>query len=114
MKMPERESGRYESSALKPVVRRLLEPERRILIWGLIRERRRMAKTAPLVTLLTGLVIFGSLWGLSILARRADNSGPSWRASGLIWLALESRFLSGRTATSGSSLPPAMEVSRAH
>lgn len=86
--MPQRESGQYERSVLQPVVRRLREPERRILMWGLIRERRRMAKTAPLITLLTGLVIFGSLWGLSILAWRADNSGPSWRTSGLIWLAI--------------------------
>jgi len=77
-----------ERLVLKPVVRPLREAERRILKWGMIRQRRLMTQLAPLMTLTVGLVLFGGLWGLSILATRADKKGPSWQMSGLMWLAI--------------------------
>jgi hypothetical protein len=33
-----------------------------------------------------GVVLFGSLWGLTVLATKTDRAGPSWRVSGLFWL----------------------------
>jgi hypothetical protein len=85
--MPSRTAKR-ERLVLKPVVRPLREAERRILRWGVIRQRRCMTQLAPLMTLAVGLVLFGGLWGLSILATKADKKGPSWQMSGLIWLAI--------------------------
>jgi hypothetical protein len=37
---------------------------------------------------LVGVIIFGSLWGLTVLATVADKHGPSWFVSGLIWLGI--------------------------
>jgi len=85
--MPSR-TGKREQLVLKPVVRPLREAERRILRWGVIRQRRLMARLLPFITLAVGVVLFGGLWGLSILATRADKKGPSWQMSGLIWLAI--------------------------
>ncbi len=42
----------------------------------------------PYVMLLVGIVLFGGLWGLSVLATKADKAGPSWRVFGLFWLVL--------------------------
>jgi hypothetical protein len=70
------------------VVRPLHDVERRILHWGIIRQRRHMTRLAPLITLVTGVALFGTLWGLTVLATRADKRGPSWEVSGLIWLAI--------------------------
>ena len=38
--------------------------------------------------LLIGFVLFGGLWGLSVLATKADKAGPSWRVFGLFWFVL--------------------------
>jgi hypothetical protein len=78
----------YERSVLKPVVRPLRHVERRILNWGVIRQRLMMTRLAPLITLSVGVVLFGGLWGLTVLATRADKKGPSWQMSGVIWLAI--------------------------
>ena len=85
--MPSRTYKR-ERLVLNPVVRPLREVERRILRWGVIRQRRGMTRLTPLITLTVGLVLFGALWGMSILATKADKRGPSWQMSGLIWLAI--------------------------
>jgi hypothetical protein len=73
---------------LRPVVRPMFEAEARLLKWAVIRQRRFLLRMAPLITLTVGLILFGGLWGLSVLATRADKTGPSWRASGLIWLGI--------------------------
>jgi hypothetical protein len=36
--------------------------------------------------LLLGIVFFGGLWWLSVLATRADKAGPSWRVFAVFWL----------------------------
>ncbi len=74
--------------SLKPVVRPISEAEARLLRWAIIRQRRRLLRMTPLITLTVGLILFGGLWGLSVLATKADKRGPSWRASGLIWLGI--------------------------
>jgi hypothetical protein len=35
-----------------------------------------------------GIIIFGGLWGLTVLATVADKRGPSWYVSGLVWLGI--------------------------
>ena len=77
-----------ERLVLKPVVRPLRDVERRILRWGVIRQRRFLTQLAPLITLAVSLVLFGGLWGMSILATKVDKNGPSWQMSGLMWLAI--------------------------
>ncbi len=44
--------------------------------------------TGPYVMLLVGIVLFGGLWGLSVVATKADKAGSSWRGFGLFWLVL--------------------------
>jgi hypothetical protein len=38
--------------------------------------------------LLVAVVLFGGLWGLTVLATNADKTGLNWRVSGLFWLVL--------------------------
>lgn len=86
--MPSSGLATYERSVLKPVVRHLYDVERRILNWGIIRQRRLMTRLAPLITLAVGIVLFGTLWGLYGSRHQGDKKGPSWQLSGLIWLAI--------------------------
>jgi hypothetical protein len=73
---------------LKPIVRQLTDREKRLLRFAAARQRRFLRRLGPLVVLVVGVVLFGGLWGFTILATRADKTGPSWRTSGLIWLAI--------------------------
>jgi len=115
-----RESATRDEEVLKPVVRPLQKVERRILNWGMIRERRRMKKIAPLITLVTGLVIFGCLWGMTVLATKSDKNGPSWKMSGLLWLAIgipislwAHRDIRKNAATRDGSFANAIRMNRA-
>jgi len=117
--MPSRTYKR-ERLVLNPVVRPLREVERRILRWGVIRQRRGMTRLTPLITLTVGLVLFGALWGMSILATKADKRGPSWQMSGLIWLAIgipislwSHRDLRRHTAKYEGSCASALKMDRA-
>jgi hypothetical protein len=68
------------------VIRPLTPSERRWLTRKSIRQTRFFLRIVPLIQLVVGLILFGGLWLLSILATRADHHGPSWRVSGFIWL----------------------------
>lgn len=50
------------------------------------RRERFLSRAGPYLMLLLGIVCFGGLWGLSVLATRADKSGPSWRVFAVFWL----------------------------
>jgi hypothetical protein len=69
------------------VVRHLAEAERRWLRCALSHRRGRLntlRRTLPLVS----VIIYGGLWGLTVLATVADRRGPKWYVSGLIWLGI--------------------------
>ena len=70
------------------VTRPLTPAERRWLRFVAARRERRLLRAAPYVMLLVGIVLFGGFWGLSVLARNADKTGPSWRVFGFCWLVL--------------------------
>ncbi len=73
---------------MKAVVRPLIDVEKRLLRKAMARQRRFLIRLAPLVAVIVGVVPFGGLWGLTILATRADKTSLSWRTAGLIWLAI--------------------------
>ena len=67
------------------VTRPLTPAERRWLRFVAARRERCLLRSAPYVMLLVGIVLFGGFWGLSVLARNADKTGPSWRVSGFFF-----------------------------
>ena len=73
---------------LKAVARPLINVEKRLLRRAMARQRSRLKQLGPVIVLVVGLVLFGGLWGLTLLATRADKASLSWRASGLIWLGI--------------------------
>ena len=70
---------------LEGINRPLGEAEKRLLHWALKRRKRRLYAALRNVSI-WGVVVIGGLWGISILATRADKRDPSWYVSGLIWL----------------------------
>jgi hypothetical protein len=68
-------------------VRPLSTAEARWLRWA-VSFRRRQLRAGRRRIGLVGVVVFGSLWGLSNLATWADKRGPNWFVSALIWLAI--------------------------
>lgn len=74
-------------AAMEGVVRPLAETERRLLGWALSHRQRRL-RALPRRMLGIGVLIFGSLWVLSVIATMGHKRGPSWYVSGLIWLGI--------------------------
>jgi hypothetical protein len=72
----------------EPVTRPLTAAERRWLRLVAARRERLLLAATPYLMLLVGIVLFGGLWGLTVVATNADSNGPSWRVSGLLWLLL--------------------------
>jgi hypothetical protein len=71
------------------VITRPLTPvERRWLRFVAARRERFLLAAGPYLMLLVGVVLFGSLWGLTVFATNADKTGLSWGVSGLFWLVL--------------------------
>jgi hypothetical protein len=70
------------------VTRPLTAAERRWLKFIAAHRERSLLATGPYLMLLVGIVLFGSLWRLSILATKADKTGPSWLVFGLFWFVL--------------------------
>lgn len=68
------------------ITRPLTATERRWLRFVGARRERFLLRAGPYLMLLLGIVFFGGLWGLSVLATRADKAGPSWRVFGVFWL----------------------------
>lgn len=72
---------------MKGTTRPLNEAEKRLLCCAISHRKRRLRK-ALRSTLSWGVIVFGALWGLSVLATVLDKRGLSWYVSGLIWLAI--------------------------
>jgi len=70
------------------ITRPLTAAEQRWLRLIAVRRERFLLAVGPYMMLLVGIVLFGGLWGLTVLATKAEKTGPSWRVSGLIWLGL--------------------------
>ena len=70
------------------ITRPLIAAERRWLRFIATRRERFLLATGPYMMLLIGFVLFGGLWGISVLATKADKAGPSWRVFGLFWFVL--------------------------
>ncbi len=68
------------------ITRPLTATERRWLRFVAARRERFLLRAGPYLMSLLGIVFFGGLWGLSVLATRADKAGPSWRAFALFWV----------------------------
>ncbi len=68
------------------ITRPLTAAERRWLRFVAARRERFLLRAGPFLMLLVGSVLFGGLWGLSVLATRADKAGPSWRVFAVFWL----------------------------
>jgi Na+/melibiose symporter-like transporter len=74
------------TSDLEVSVRPLTDTERRLLRWGDIRRRRGLTKALPEVMAVAGLVIFATLWGLTLYTTRSERSGPSVLFISIFWL----------------------------
>lgn len=72
---------------MEATARPLTEAEKRLLRWAISHRKRRLHQAMRRM-LTFGTVVFGSLWGFTVLATILDKGGPSWYVSGLIWLAL--------------------------
>ena len=67
------------------ITRPLTATERRWLRFVAARRERFLLRAGPYLMLLFGIVFFGGLWGLSVLASRADKAGSSGRGFALFW-----------------------------
>jgi len=72
---------------MESIVRPLSEAERRLVKAGLAVRRRRL-RNLPKRSAITGLLMFGGLWSLTVLATMADKKGPSWYISGIVWFGI--------------------------
>src|ERR1700730_5576542 len=70
------------------VTRPLTKAELRWLKFIAARRERFLLASGPYVMLLGGIVLFGGLWGLSVVATQADKTGSSRSILGLFWLVL--------------------------
>jgi len=70
------------------ITRPLTSAERRWLSFVAARRERFLLAAGPYLMLLVAVVLFGGLWGLTVLATNAEQTGPNWRVSGLFWLVI--------------------------
>ena len=74
-------------AAIERIARPLSDRERRLVKCALAVRRRRLSRLGRRLGI-WNLLVFGGLWGLTVLATVADKKGPPWYTSGLIWLAI--------------------------
>jgi len=74
-------------SAIERVARPLSDTERRLVKRALAVRRRRLSRLGRRLGI-WNLLVFASLWGLTVLATIGDKKGPPWYISGLIWLGI--------------------------